>query len=135
MNRSFKLLVSLALGLLLLVGTGGAMARQHTHATTIVSLVPDRIYACPKCEMASARSGKCPGCKGAMAEIHGKYVFSCAKCKTVAAKGGNCSKCGKFMAKMVQTFACKKCHTTADKAGKCPKCGRFMAKKTLPMMK
>lgn len=98
-------------------------------------LGPNKIYACPKCEMASTKSGTCKMCKGALEEIHGKFVYTCAKDKTTADKAGNCPKCGKFMAKAVQTYACTKCHTTGDKPGNCPKCGKFMSKKTLPMMK
>lgn len=120
---------------LFMVAVAPAGVRLDPPKPPSLKLGPNHVYACPKCEMASTKAGKCPGCKADLIEIHGPFVYTCAKCKTTATKAGNCPKCGKFMAKAVQTYACAKCHTSGTKAGKCPKCGKFMAKKVLPMMK
>lgn len=131
--RALRLIVVMLSLLAVVVAPAGM--RLDPPKTPALKLGPNHIYACPKCDMASTKAGKCPGCKADLIEIQGTFVYTCAKDKTTASKAGNCPKCGKFMSKAVQTYVCTKCETSSTKAGKCPKCGKFMAKKVLPMMK
>jgi ribosomal protein S27AE len=131
--RALRLIVVMLSLLAVVVAPAGM--RLDPPKTPALKLGPNHIYACPKCDMASTKAGKCPGCKADLIEIQGTFVYTCAKDKTTASKAGNCPKCGKFMSKAVQTYVCAKCESSSTKAGKCPKCGKFMAKKVLPMMK
>jgi hypothetical protein len=92
-----------------------------------------KIYACEKCEMASAKAGKCAGCHMAMKPINGKRVYACGHCHTTSDKMGKCSKCGMEMKKMAMTYACEKCHTTSAKAGKCSMCKGVMKQHIMKM--
>lgn len=93
------------------------------------------IYACPQCDVASMKPGKCPMCGLKMEKANAKMVYACSECHTVAMKAGKCPKCHQPMAKMAMTYACDKCHVTSLKAGKCPKCGDKMTMHTMKMTK
>lgn len=115
-------------------GTGAKTGAPKPMQMTSPKAKVAPVYACPKCEMASKKGGKCPGCSAKMEKIHAKVGYACDKCHVMAAKAGKCPKCGTMMKHVADTFACDKCHVTAMKAGKCPKCGQAMKEHSMPMM-
>jgi|GEM_PF-6451402 len=131
MTKLYSLLVCVvALFALVAVGAtqGSKMSSTHMKSGQKMSA----IYACPKCDVASMKPGKCPMCGEKMEKANAKMVYACAECHTTSMKTGKCPKCHKPMEKMAMTYACEKCHVTAMKAGKCPKCGDKM---TMHIMK
>lgn len=135
MNLIKSLVITLALASAVFAG---AAQEVKTMKHKQVPMAKAQMYACPKCEMASMKGGKCAACGGQMVKINGTMVYQCPKCKATSAKAGNCPMCKVAMAPAVQTYACEACKVTATKAGSCPKCGAKLKKKTLkmaPMMK
>lgn len=105
------------------------------HAVRTPAADMKTIYACPKCEMASMRSGKCPGCGTKMEKVNGAMMFACPKCRTEAKKPGNCPMCKVAMKPEIDTYACQAHQMSSKKPGMCPKCGAKMKAYHLPMMK
>ncbi len=91
--------------------TGTKMAAHKSMKKATVKTV----YACPGCEYANAKAGKCPKC-GA---------------KLLAVKANVSTKGGKTMAML---YACEACSQTSLKPAKCPKCGKAMTKENLEVM-
>jgi rubrerythrin len=91
-------------------------------------------YACPMCDVASEKPGKCPKCGMKMEPIQAKMGFTCERHHAFATKAGKCTKDGKALGKGAMTYACDKCHVTSTTPGKCPKCGKTMKKHVMPMV-
>lgn len=130
---NWKVLIALvALVVMAVFGTAQTHAKSMT--ANKLGMKMAAMYACPKCEMASMKGGKCPGCKAEMIKISGKMVGMCPKCHAVGKKGDTCAHCKAKMVAAVETYTCDACHTSSKVAGKCKKCGMAMKKHDLPMM-
>lgn len=81
-------------------------------------------FACPMCEVASEKPGKCPKCGMKMEPIQATIGYTCNAHHTFAPKPGKCAKDGKSLGKGARTYARDKCHVTSTAPGKCKKCGK-----------
>jgi primosomal protein N' len=107
--------------------------QTHTHAAKKASAA--KVYICDKCDVASTKAGKCPGCTGQLAPANATLAYGCPSCGTASAKAGACPSCKGPMQKVAVTYACKHCHTTSTKAGNCAKCGMALTKEVIPLAK
>ena len=137
--KNLKILLVICIGALLCsvmaFGQGAGTTPPPTPpAKQAPKAAKKQLFACPKCDMASMKGGKCPGCGADMVKISGKVVWACEKCHTMAKKAGNCPMCNAAMARMVHTYGCEACQQTSVKPGKCPKCGKDMKEEFVKMM-
>ena len=125
-----RLLKLFSVFLLLWIVAAGVLSQGTAHKAGTMHTVKTqgKVYACPECDVASMKAGKCPMCGKAMGKINAKQGFGCDDCHVFSAKAGKCPKCGKAMGKAVETYACEKCQTSSTKPGKCPKCGKALKK-------
>lgn len=120
-----RIAMSLSLLGLLFAFTATGVARSGQAAKSA------KAYACPKCEVASAKSGKC-ACGEQMIAVNGRTAYACAKCAKSSAKPGKCPACGGEMHKSLITYACEACKVSSAKPGDCKMCKDKLKKHVVP---
>lgn len=118
--RIRNVLIATVLALMALAVPSSSLAQKAAKA-----------FACPKCEVASMKAGKC-GCGEQMVAANGRIAYVCTHCNTSSAKPGNCAKCGMKLQKSLITYACEGCKVSSAKPGDCAKCGGALHKHILP---
>lgn len=130
--KALRLLPAIAAGLILSTGLGLAQGGATQPGAPKPPPAKVSIYACPKCDVASLESGKCP-CGETMVAIRGRILHVCEKCDVHKQAAADCKKCKTAMPKMAVTNVCEKCKVTAANKGKCKKCGSELKHKHVKM--
>ncbi len=132
MKRAF---VSLSvLTLLLGLAASAGIAAQNA-ASAKAKSEKTKAYACPKCEMATAKAGTC-ACGEELIAVKGRIAYVCEHCIKEHAwssrKPGNCPMCKGELHKVLITYACEACKVSSAKPGDCKMCSGSLKKHILP---